>query len=362
MKYKCTVALAIILFVITIEANAYDINYADIGKERIISAIDSELGEGFDSSAILDLLSAGDFKSAFSTVISCVTQRLKLMLNNRNNIMSTIFVILAVSSLVSLAEGSDMSKNCSAVLCVSASAVLVRLYMNIYSVAAQTAASVFSVMRVALPIFIGVSAASGKAASTAVTDSVFAGFTVGFDYLCRAFMPLISIAAAAAVVNSLGVRCAGIGKLIFSAVNWIMGICCVVFTALMKLTSAGASEFDHITLSGIKYAAAHGIPVIGGFVSESASAVIGAALILRSSLGVLTAAALCIICAVPCIYIFACSLILRLSAAVCSSFAPGGTASLTEGFGVCISELGAILLAVCLSFIIGISIMLSSGV
>lgn len=362
MKYKYIAVAAIIVFSLFIKANAYDGNSVDMGKKYIISAIDDELGSEFDSEQILNLLSAGDFKSAFHAVTAYGMQRLKMLINNRNNIMSTIFAILAVSSLASLAETGGMSKNCSAVLCVSASAVLVKLYMNIYSVAAQTVSSVFSVMRVALPIFIGVSAASGKAASTAVTDSVFVGFTVGFDYLCKLLMPLISVAAAIAAVTSLGFRCESLGKLVINAVNWILGICCVVFTALLKLTAAGANDIDHLTLNGIKYAIAHGIPVIGGFVSDSASAVIGAALVLRSSLGLLTAAVLCVICAVPCIYILLCSLVLRLLAAVCSSFSPGGAAALADSFAACISELGVILLAVCLSFIIGISVMLSSGV
>lgn len=359
MKYKCVAVLVIIIFLLGIRVNAHDINSVDIGKNHIISAIDAELGSDFDASLILDMLSDRDFKSAFNAILSYGEQKLKFMFNNRNNIMSTIFAVLAISVFVSLAETSDISKNCSVVLCVFASAVLVKLYMNIYSVATQAVSSVFSLMRVALPIFIGVSAASGKTASTAVTDSVFVGFAVGFDYLCKIFLPIISVAAAVAVINSLGVGCDKLGKTVLNALNRILGICCVVFTALLKLTAAGASEFDHITLSGIKYAVSHGIPVIGGFVSDSASAVIGAALIMRSSLGMLTAGALCIVCALPCIYIFAYSLILRLLAAVCSSFAPCGAAALTESFAVCISELGVVLLAVSLSFIIGISIMLS---
>ena len=273
--------------------------------------------------------------------------------------MSTIIAILSFSVFVSLAEDRIFTKNCSVLMCAVASVSLLNFYSGLFALASQTLSSVFSVMRVSLPLFMGISAASGKP-TYAAADGFFIGFSVLFGHICSFMMPVVTIAVGSAVVGSFGISCEKLGKFIFSFINWCLGICCVMFTALLKLTSVGAANFDYVMLGGVKFALSHGIPVIGGFVSDSASALISAALVIRNSLGLLTAVAIIILCAAPCIYIFSVSLLLKFLSAVCSSFSSNASCALVENIGSCISELGIILLAVCLCFIIGTAIMLSS--
>lgn len=358
---KKRIATAILILVALLFANAYaeDATVYDDTKNALITEIDNVLGSEFNSKLIYDELISGDFGKAFLLIAEYVKSRVAITLFNRNNIMSTIFAILSVAVFVSLAESADTAKNCSALLCVSLSAVLIKLYYSLFCFARQALTSVFSLMRVALPLFMGINAAGGKGAA-ATADGMFIGFTVIFGHLCSLLLPSVTIAAAAAIISTFGFSFDKIIKFIFALINWCLGIFGVLFTALLKLTSVGAANFDFVAMSGVKFAISHGIPVIGGFVSDSANALMSAAVVIRNSLGLLTALVIGIICAAPCIHIFAVFLVLKFLSSVCSAFSENACCKLADCFSSCICELAIILLAVCVVFVIGSAIMLSS--
>lgn len=114
----------------------------------------------------------------------------------------------------------------------------------------------------------------------------------------------------------------------------------LIFVVYISISSAVSSGGDAVASKIAKTAISTALPVVGGIISDAASAVVAGAELVRNLVGVYGLFALLAICVVPFAMIGLNYLILKASAALVSTFASNGIGELIKGLG---SSLGMIL-------------------
>lgn len=147
--------------------------------------------------------------------------------------------------------------------------------------------------------------------------------SVLIDIIVNTVFPLIILGCTVLSVDSLlpGNKLKGISDLLKSVVSWITGIIFTVFTGVIAIQGAIASVSDGISMRGIKYAINTSVPIIGGAISESLSAVLFSGYLLKSAVGLMGIIIIAGILILPLTSIFAYFVLLRCFCAVTQPFA-----------------------------------------
>ncbi len=316
-----------------------------------------------DFDIIIDYIKSADMKGVWVYISHIVADEIKSVIVYHKNIMYTLIAICFVSVVL---KGSAWEKYRDAygqILACAAAFVLLNLYVEFYTMAENVINNLAGFMNVSLPVYFGISASVTGRLPFSVYG-LFAGFVALFQWGTVYFvLPAITIVALFGTSENI---CAyfdtsGIRKYIVSTVNWLLGLYTTFFVAILKISQIGAYGTDKLVMSGIRYTLSHSIPVVGGFLSEIAGAVITSTLILHNAVGIGCVLVIGLIAIVPFAIIFAVSFVLKLIASLMSSVAYKEVCNMIMCFGECLCELSVIMLCGCVTFVIGIGIQFSLG-
>ncbi len=123
------------------------------------------------------------------------------------------------------------------------------------------------------------------------------------------FSFLLSIASAVAG----GGRLAGLSKSITGSVSLVLGFAVTIMTALLSHQHSIAVQTDGMLMHTVKFAASGVIPVIGSSMGDVLSGAVGAAGILRGSVGTITTGGIIAVMLSPLITLFSMRMALRIS-------------------------------------------------
>lgn len=170
-------------------------------------------------------------------------------------------------------------------------------------------------------------------------------------------LPITYIAAAISIVSNLSdkIQIEKLSKFLKSGVIWVLGIVVTVFVSILSLEGNLTSNIDGITAKGIKSAASNLIPVVGRTLSDSADMVLGAASVLKNSVGIIGMVIILGICIIPVIKLVALTITYNLAQAVCEPLADKKIVSLLGEIGGSFKVLLAIMIFVSVLLIIGIA-------
>ncbi|MBQ8525192.1 MAG: hypothetical protein IJ460_00505 [Clostridia bacterium] len=304
------------------------------------------------------MISCGEYDALLSHVAEAVKLNLNDAIINHNEIMYTLIVLILISCCTNIILGDDFRPDVSYIN-ISAAFLLLSLFSGMYILADKAVTDIFELLKNVLPVFLGFSVISAK---SAYLNTVFVFYMTGFQWLSKnLLLPLIAIAAVMSIISSSG---GGIdfskGKSsLLAAVNWTIGIYTTLFLCFIKMLSISLYPADRIIYGGIRYTLSKGIPVVGGYVSDSLESVLGGVSVIRSSVGVAAAAILVTVSAVPAVLPMLIGWLLKLLGGFTAIFSDNSTSALVGDIGICISELGILLLVCAIGFITGFSIMLS---
>ena len=139
-----------------------------------------------------------------------------------------------------------------------------------------------------IPVFAGVTGAAGGAAQGAAyygTDLFLCevtAFAAG-----KVIAPLLGVLTAVSAVGAIDpdIKLGGVAAAVKRAVQWLLGIMMTVFTGLLTVQNAVGAAADSAKSKAVRFAASSFIPVIGGSVSETYSAVRGSLGVIRAGTG-----------------------------------------------------------------------------
>lgn len=266
-----------------------------------------------------------------------------------------------------------------AVLCAAAEALCdegrIRELLSICACAAVTVGTLGSVDSLAgeLNAAIGALGAYARGALSAVyTAAAVSGAVVSagakyaavllclnimMDVLSKLTIPLIYVYLALCIS-----RCVlqnAVLNAAASAAKWLavtmMTLLTMGASAYITLTGALSGGADAIAVKGTKSVIAGALPVVGGILSDAASAVLAAASVIRNSAGVFALVGVCALCLSPFLAIGVKLLLFRLCAAVASA-AEGKRLAVLLGdmstaFGMMLGVLGSLAILLFLAFL-----------
>lgn len=221
-----------------------------------------------------------------------------------------------------------------------------------------TALSGFS--KTLLPAMCAASAACGTLSSATVRYAVSVLFMDSFVTLAQSVvLPIIyaylaaGIAAASFGNKSLG----GIAAFLKRLSSLLMIAAALGFTVYISISSVVASGGDAAASKLAKTAISTALPVVGGIISDAASAVVAGAEMLRNTVGVFGMLALLAVCVSPFAVMAINCLGYKLTAAAVRAFGCQRLSALTDCIG---SAIGMVLgLAGCCAIILFISMAIS---
>ena len=354
---KKIILILIITLAATTNCHAYtynevtlDTNELEIYMKDVFPRIDWE--------DILEKLTLGDFRTIVSDLSDYFIDSVKELIGYHKEIMYTLFA-LCIASAVLNHLSADEKYNSGVILSCAISLVLIKFYINIYLIVNDVIINIFNLLKISFPLFVGISTAANK--GILISESAFLIFITIFQFLCiRVFLPVVSVCTALSVsdlVDNLNIS--KISGVLLNFLNWFIGIFASMFVCVIKLTQSASYTTGKIALNGVKYTISRAVPVVGGYVSDSLSAIISAIFVIKNTIGLFMAVILVAISLAPVLYIFLCSAIVKLIAFFFDLFSDATTSKIINSFSVCISELAIIILSTVISFIIGISVMMS---
>lgn len=174
-----------------------------------------------------------------------------------------------------------------------------------------------------LPVLLGAFALTGGAVSaTVVQPTILCSVSLFLFFTERFFLPLLLIMAVAVICSDLTPRGSlrKFYELTESVFLLSLAFMMTVFTGLLGVEGFAAGTMDGLTLKTAKMAAGNFIPVVGGYVSDAFDSILGAGLLMRSSIGVFGVVGVAAVILLPALKILITAFLFKITSAVLQPF------------------------------------------
>ena len=186
-----------------------------------------------------------------------------------------------------------------------------------------------------------ITSAAAKYAATALFMDIF--ITAAQSFVLPLIYAYMAAAVAAAAMDSPALESAA------SLLKWlcttVMTVIVTAFTLYLTMTGVVTGSADALTAKAAKTALGAALPVVGGIVSDAASAVVAGAGMVRGAVGVFGLGAILCICLVPFLRLGVQYLLYKAAAALSGAFAEKRLAtligSLGSAFGMMLGMVGS---------------------
>lgn len=216
-----------------------------------------------------------------------------------------------------------------------------------------------------IPVFASVTTASGNAAAGA-------GFYGANLFLCECISfaagkllpPLLGILAAFTVTGAVNpdIRLGNAAAAVKKVMYWLLGIMMTVFTGVLTIQNAVGASADSARSKALRFAASSFIPIIGGSVSETYSALKGSFSVIKAGTGSMGVIIIAAIVLRPILMLLAARAVLGLGKLFCEMLGQNETAQLASGISSVLAIAMSITAAVSVMFIISTCIIMKTAV
>ena len=209
-----------------------------------------------------------------------------------------------------------------------------------------------------LPVMTAALAAQGGTISAAAIYGATAVFdTILSSILSAVIIPAVYIYLILASLNAAtgDVLLKKLKDLLKWAITWFLKLVLYVFTGYITISGIISGTADQTAIKATKLTISGMVPVVGGILSDASEAVLVGAGVVKNSVGVYGLLAILAITIVPFLSIGLYYLLLKLTAAVCSVFAPNPISGLMGDFSSALGLVLGMTGAVCLIQIISVA-------
>ena len=293
IKILFAVFFTILCFAFSAQAEEiYDEQHSAVDTDSIYNALTDEAKDFLDSFGVdfseSDWYEGITYKSVFERIIDIFKGSLKEPLKCSVSAAAILLLSAAVKSLAGEKEELNYAVNIISVLglCICLGIPVCSLIVSVNG--ALKGSSVF--MLAFVPVFCGILLLSGFAAVSATSSGIllFAAETVG---AASSFVIAPAVSSCLALGISSAISPFGGAKktveILKKAVIWGLSTVSAVFSAVLSAGAALGSASDKLTLKTAKLFTSSVVPVVGGAISESLSAVAASFSLLKTSVGLM---------------------------------------------------------------------------
>lgn len=212
-----------------------------------------------------------------------------------------------------------------------------------------------------IPILITLMMTTGNITSASVVQPILL-FLITFigNIITTILLPLTLIGTALSIISKISdrVQIGKLSKYFKSTTVWILGVTLTLFVGVLSLEGTLSSSVDGITAKTAKVAVSNFIPVVGKILGDAVDTVIGCSNILKNAVGIVGVIIVIGICIVPIIKLTILMATYYLVSAVCEPIADEKIISLLSQIGDTFKILLAMLTAISIMLIIGITLVI----
>ncbi len=287
-------------------------SFTNIIDETIKS---SELNEIVDvdkvTSDMLNQESIIDPSTFLGEVISLLFKELYTAIMSSIDIM-IIVVIIAILKTFESGNDSNVIAIANFVCYISISALLLRNFTEVLIMFEESISSISLIMQISSPFLMGILMLTGSITAIGVIQPILLFITSAISFLITSVViPLLVISVAFNIVHSLNenIGLSRLSKFSLNSSLWIVGIALTIFLGILSLETTVTTSVDSLAIKATSSAVSNFVPVVGKFVSDSFTAVVGATKIVGNIGGVLGIIAIIVIAIIPIIKIVCISIV-----------------------------------------------------
>ncbi len=302
------------------------------------------------------------------TVISYMTEKLKHSAAAPIKLLGLILSVVILGAASGAAADSLGNKGGTELY--RAVAVMAAVTLTVPSVdsciksCAETLRSGSEFMLCYVPIFAGISAAAGNAASSVSYNAIVlliaeAAVRLSSDIL----MPVISVCTAMSIINAINpsFSLSSVTGLLKKAVSLFLGFAMTVFTGLLSIQSIVGASADTLGVKAAKFVVSNFVPVVGSAVADAYSTMRSGLGLLRGAAGAFGIIALCIMLLPPVLETLCLYLALSAGEAAAEMFGVKELGVFFKGTSSLLSLTAAVLACFAVMFVISTVILMAAG-
>lgn len=338
--------------------------------EDAVRSLEESMDGTVSLTELLDDMIHGRFSLNLSSLGEAFLSLILRELRTFSSLLSRLLLLGVAGALFHVFAGSfpqsGVSKVGQWVIFLAFLLIAVKNFHLALELGAGTVEKAADFLYAVLPILLTSFALTGGAAAASVVQpTIPAVITLFLGLLDRFFLPLLLILAALSVCSCLTPHYSfrKFCELIRSVILVGLGFMMTVFTGLLGLESFAAGTIDGLTLKTAKMATGNFIPLVGGYIADAFDSILGAGLLLRSSIGIFGVIAVFVVMFAPALRILLMAFLFKLTAAVLQPFGDDVFVTSLSDFSSVLMLLFAVLVCAGLLFfflifcIIGVSSM-----
>lgn len=280
-------------------------------------------------------------------------------------LMVTVLIVIVINSICkAILENLGNEETTKIVYVLQYLMVVILVSTSLVSILKITGEAIdklVNFMNLLVPLFTTLVLSTGSIATTNMAQPILL-FLINFigNFSNNFLIPLLLISCVLSIISNISerVQITGIAKFLRSSIVWCLGIILTVFTSVISLEGTLSASVDGLTAKTTKAAVTNFIPVIGKILGDATETVLGCANILKNTVGFVGVIIILGIVILPIIKIAIFTVCFKLTSSVGAIVADSKIVKLISEIADTYKILLAILFAVSIMFIIGITLVL----
>ena len=282
------------------------------------------------------------------------------------NVMVSIIVIVLIHSVFKSIADNLNNKSVSQITYyvqyILIATVIMNNFSNIIALLKDTITNMTGFLQSLFPLLMTLMLASGSVVSVNMIQPIIL-FIINLisNVFQTIIIPAVLIGTALAIVSKISdrIQIDKLSKFIKSSSVWVIGILLTIFVGVLSIEGTLGSSVDGITAKTAKAAVSSFIPVVGKVLGDAVDTVIGCSSILKNAIGIVGVIVVIAICILPIIKLAVITIIYHLTSAICEPIADSKVISLISQMGDTFKILLAILCAISVMMIIGVTLVIN---
>ena len=296
------------------------------GLQDILDNLSSQSIDLFGSTSFWDKVNQlinGEFGEGYTSFLGAIASLFFEEIVGFIPLLATIVMVTLLCSIIGNLRSKEGENSvgqiidfvCFGVVVVLVSAVVVGLLNS----ATAIMSSMQEQMNVLFPILLTFLAGVGGTVSVSIFQPAVAILSsVIVQVFMTVIVPLFVFLFIFIVINNFSpsVKLNKFISFITSVFKWIAGVCFSVFLGVLAIQGIVAGSFDSVSIRATRFAIKSYVPILGGYLSDGFNIVMASSVLIKNAVGVAGIILLFISILSPVITIIACSLLLKLTAAI----------------------------------------------
>ncbi len=282
---------------------------------------------------------------------------------NSATILGSIIVIIVVhgilKSITDGLENKSVTQVAYYIQYILIAALVMTNFSEIISMIKESIQNLVSFINLLIPILITLMISTGSIVSAGIFEPIIL-FMITFigNLIVNVVIPIALVSTALGIISQISdrVQIDKLSKFFKSGTIWVLGVVLTLFVGISSLEGSLSGSIDAVTAKTTKAAVSNFIPVVGKILGDAVDTVMGCSVILKNALGIVGVIIIIGICIVPILKLVILMGTYYLGAALCQPIADVKIIKLLSNMGDTFKLLLAILCAVSVMLIIGVTI------